>query len=170
MPRVRAGAAQADQQVPHLPQPGGEPAAHQGEPPGLPQGSPGHAPGAALQAGGMTWLHLLWGSCVHWKESQSACGAGRPLGWSSWAGQHGRLRPACAPPALSTSSCPPTNRAVLPLCPPPQMYKGPKPAPQQAMTERQVADAQAANAAAEAAEAAASAGGSPPAAIAVASA
>lgn len=50
------------------------------------------------------------------------------------------------------------------------MYKGPKPAPQQAMTERQVADAQAANAAAEAAEAAASAGGSPPAAIAVASA
>lgn len=29
VPRVRAGAAQADKQVPHLPQPGGEPAAHQ---------------------------------------------------------------------------------------------------------------------------------------------
>lgn len=44
-----------------------------------------------------------------------------------------------------------------------QMYKGPKPAPQQALTERQVADAQAANAAAEAAEAAATTtGGSSP--------
>ncbi|PRW34052.1 putative E3 ubiquitin- ligase LOG2 isoform B [Chlorella sorokiniana] len=40
-----------------------------------------------------------------------------------------------------------------------KMYKGPKPAPQQAMTERQVADARAANAAVEAAEAAVS--GSP---------
>ncbi|KAL4425328.1 hypothetical protein ABPG75_009344 [Micractinium tetrahymenae] len=50
-----------------------------------------------------------------------------------------------------------------------KMYKGPKPAPQQAMTERQVADAQAANAAAEAAEAAAGTGGSSAAAAAAAS-
>jgi hypothetical protein len=41
------------------------------------------------------------------------------------------------------------------------MYKGPKPAPQQALTERQLADARAANAAVEAAEAAASAQASP---------
>lgn len=44
---------------------------------------------------------------------------------------------------------------------PPHLHsclQGPKPAPQQAMTERQVADAQAANAAVEAAEAAAVSG------------
>ena len=47
--------------------------------------------------------------------------------------------------------------ALLPLTPSPQ---GPKPAPQQALTERQVEDARAANAAAEAAAVAVAAPGS----------